>query len=871
MPSRRRCAASRSMVRVVHRGDRGAREAGIEHIGELIGRVAAEHGPRPAILAPGREPLGYDGLPGLVGAVAGRLREHGIGADDRVALVTRNGPEAALAFLSLASAAVCAPLNPSYRRSEYDFYLADLRARAVVVGDGVEEPVREAARARGIDVIPLEPLADAPAGWFRLGGPLGEAAGLPERDPDDVALLLHTSGTTARPKLVPLSHRNLTVSAGNVAATLGLRPEDRCANVMPLFHIHGLVAALLASLSAGASVACTPGFHPRRIFDWLREHEPTWYTAVPTMHHSILARWHEHEEVARETRLRFVRSSSAALPVPVLEQLEHTLAVPVVEAYGMTEAAHQMASNPLPPGSRVPGSVGPAAGPEIAVLGPHGDALPPGEVGEVAIHGSNVFSGYEANPDANAAAFVDGWFRTGDEGVLGEDGYLVLHGRLKELINRGGEKVTPIEVDERLLAHPQVAQAVTFAIPDSRLGEEVAAAVVLAPGAGVDEADLQDFVAQSLAPFKVPRRVVFVDEIPKGSTGKVQRIGLADRLGVEAAATAVVGTERVVPTTHLETELAAIWSDVLGVDGIGVHDDFFALGGDSILGTEAVARVRDLTGRDDLPLVTIVRAPSVAAMARELDGGVATLSAAGAVPIREAGSTAPLFFVHGGDGEVLRFVPLARRLRDDRPFYGLRARGIDRGAIPEPRVDDLAADYVSEVRAVQPRGPYVLGGLCTGATIVVEMARVLEAAGDDVALLVLIDPRFPRPTDRRFKLWELSRKLRAERLGPRVAGRLRRMLTRAGRAPGGPTEAWQAFERAREAHPLRASEMPAAVIFSTDYLRFGVPEWSALRMVPGVRSVAHVDTPHTALFRQPAVEELAALIDTALTLADEPS
>lgn len=838
----------------------------------LIGRAAGEHGPRPALVAPGREALAYDDLPGLVGAVTCRLRERGIGADDRVALVTRNGPEAASAFLSLACAAICAPLNPTYQRSEFDFYLDDLRARAVVVDSNVEPPVREAARARGIDVLQLEPQADSPAGWFALDGPLGEAAPLPERRPDDAALLLHTSGTTSRPKLVPLSHRNLTASAWNVAATLGLGPEDRCLNVMPLFHIHGLVAALLASLGAGASVGCTPGFHPIRVFDWLRDLEPTWYTAVPTMHQSILARWADHEGVARENRLRFVRSSSASLPVPILERLEQTLAVPVVEAYGMTEAAHQMASNPLPPGHRVPGSVGPAAGPEIAVLSSEGEVLPAGAVGEVAIRGSNVFSGYEANAEANAAAFVDGWFRTGDEGVLGEDGYLVLHGRLKELINRGGEKVAPIEIDERLLAHPTVAQAVTFAIPDTRLGEEVAAAVVLAPGADADEATLQDFVAQTLAPFKVPRRVVFVDEIPKGPTGKIQRIGLADRLGVEAASTTTADTERVKPTTHLETELAEIWSDVLGVDGIGVHDDFFALGGDSILGTEAVGRIRDLTGRDDLPLVTIVRAPSVAAMAHELDGSVPTLAASGAIPIQANGTTTPLFFVHGADGEVLRFVPIARRLGEDRPFFGLRARGIDHGAVPDPSIDQVAADYVSEIRAVQPRGPYVLGGFCMGATIVFEMTRLLEAAGEKITLLVLVDPRFAQPTDPRYRLWRLARRVRDGRLGSRAMRRLRRMVARAQPAPvAPPSEVWQAFDRAREAYRPRPSEIPAAVIFSNDYLQYGVPEWGALRLTRGSQRVTHVQAAHGDLFRQPAVEELAAHIGAALTLADEGS
>jgi acyl-CoA synthetase (AMP-forming)/AMP-acid ligase II len=229
-------------------------------------------------------------------------------------------------------------------------------------------------------------------------------------------------------------------------------------------------------------------------------------------------------------QLRLVRSSSAALAPQVMARLEAVFRAPVIEAYGMTEAAHQMASNPLPPRQRKPGSVGVAAGPEVAIMDPAGRLLAAGETGEVVIRGDNVTSGYLANPQANAAAFSEGWLRTGDQGWMDEDGYLRLTGRLKEIINRGGEKISPREVDEALLDHPAVAQVVTFALPDEKLGEEVAAAIVLRDGAAATEAEIRDFARARLAAFKVPRRVVFVPEIPKGPTGKMQRIGLAEKL-----------------------------------------------------------------------------------------------------------------------------------------------------------------------------------------------------------------------------------------------------------------------------------------------------------------------------------------------------
>jgi acyl-CoA synthetase (AMP-forming)/AMP-acid ligase II len=353
-------------------------------------------------------------------------------------------------------------------------------------------------------------------------------------EPEDIALVLHTSGTTSRPKIVPLSQRNLTTSAANIARGLALTPDDRCLVVMPLFHIHGLIGALLASLSAGASVYCPPGFNALRFFAWLDDSEATWYTAVPTMHQAALGRAERNRDILQRRRLRFIRSSSAPLPPPVMRALEETFGCPVIESYGMTEASHQMASNPLPPAVRKPGTVGLAAGPEVAIMGPDGALLGRGTAGEIVIRGASVTRGYANNPAANAEAFRDGWFRTGDLGVLDAEGYLTINGRLKEIINRGGEKIAPREVDDVLLDHPAVAQAVTFALPHDKLGEDVAAAIVLRENCSASEQELREFVAGRLADFKVPRRIVFLPEIPKGPTGKPQRIGLAQRLGLAA-------------------------------------------------------------------------------------------------------------------------------------------------------------------------------------------------------------------------------------------------------------------------------------------------------------------------------------------------
>ena len=844
----------------------GESPVGNNTIPRLLERTAGSDRSSPAIVAPGRSPLSHQDLASLVGSTGAILTERGIEGNDRVGLVVGNGPEAATAFLSLACAAACAPLNPSYRREEFEFYLDDLEVRAVVVSRDLDSPVRGAARARGIPVFELDAVLDLPAGTFTLDDVLPEPSALRVRSPDDQALLLHTSGTTSRPKLVPLTHRNLTASARSVAGTLALEPGDRCLNLMPLFHIHGLVAAVLASLHAGASVACTPGFHAIHAFEWLDELEPTWFTAVPTMHQALLARCADHPETMSRHHLRFIRSSSAALPVPVLEGIERAFRVPVIEAYGMTEAAHQMASNPLPPGQRRPGTVGPAAGPEIAILSLEGEPLPAGAVGEVAIRGESVFAGYERNPEANDAAFAAGWFRTGDEGHLGADGYLTLSGRIKELINRGGEKIAPIEVDERLLSHPAVAEAVTFSVPEPRLGEEVAAAVVLAEGRKTSARELQDFAAQALAPFKVPRHIYIVDEIPKGPTGKIQRIGLADRLGIETEIDREDTADFEPPRSDFELLIAGVWANVLGVEPVGRDDDFFALGGDSILGAEAVARLRELTGRPEIPLVSIVRAPTVAGMVGELDRDIASLNRWGAVPLSLEPGGKRFFFVHGGDGEAIGYVALARAIGTGCAFYALRARGIDDGQPLHSSLEEMAVAYVAEVREVQPQGPYALGGLCVGATIAVEMARLLEAAGERLSL-VLVDPRPRRPNDLRYQAWRLARSARERRLGDAIGRRIRR------RSSPDPipttvtdTTAWE-IGLMRRAHRPRTCGVPTVTILSDRHDQYGIPAWHVRRIVPRT-SFVRIHTPHDTILRPPHVGVLAEAMREALEIGE---
>ena len=567
-----------------------------------------------AILAPDCAPLSYRRLYRHIDDVGRTLRAKGLGRDDRIAVLMPNGPELAVAIVAVAANAACASINPAYSAEELDRYFADLKPRALVLPSGVEGPARRVAQAHGVPVFDLTPTGEA-AGLFTLAG---TAAGKPSSDPvgpGATALFLFTSGTTSRPKIVPLTHVNICTSAFSAVAALKLSETDRCLNVLPLFHGHGLIATVMTSLAAGGGVICTPGCDVNRFFGWLREFAPTWYSAVPTMHQAILAQARLDPAQVAGIRLRLVRSASAPLPPRVFAELERTFGTSVIEFYGMTETASApIACNPLPPRKSKPGSVGIPVGLDVAILNDRGDVLPTGQTGHVTVRGASVMPGYDGDAAATAAAFTGDWFKTGDQGFFDDEGFLYLSGRTREMINRGGENIAPREVDEALLEHPAVAEAVTFAVPHATLGEDVAAAVVLRPNADATAKDIRQFAAGRLADFKVPRQVLIVEQLPKGSTGKVQRIGLAEKLGLGSAAVRAYAA----PRTPLETILAGIWAEVLRLDQVGIHDDFFALGGDSLLAAHVLTSIHDAVHLD-VGVVSLFDAPTVAEMAEYLE------------------------------------------------------------------------------------------------------------------------------------------------------------------------------------------------------------------------------------------------------------
>lgn len=565
-----------------------------------------------AIGAPGRQSISYGRLLEHVEHVARTLNNLGIGRNDRVAMVLPSGPEMALAVLAVASTASCVPLNPDYGWREFELYLSELRPKALIFEPQTNSPAAAVARRLSIPLIAFRAALKRSGETLDLSG-----ASRPDRcqpgfaQEEDIALMLFTSGTTARPKLVPLTHQNLLASARTIAATLRLTEEDRCLSVMPLFHIHGFVGALLSSLAAGAGVICTRGFDREQFFPWFEEFRPTWYTAVPTIHQAVLSYVEANPDLPRSRSLRLIRSSSAPLAPKIKRDLEQVFNVPVLEAYGMTEASHQICSNPLPPGERKEGSVGLATGAEIAVVDGAGNPLSSGEVGEIVIRGANVLSKYAGNPTANRESFVNGWFRTGDRGYLDSDDYLFIVGRLKEIINRGGEKVSLAELDRVLLEQRHVAQAITFAVPHPTLGEDIAAAVVLKTGGAATEETLRRYVAARVAQFKVPQRILIVDEIPATATGKIQRSSLADAFAEQL--TQPLST----PASALELTVAGIYAEVLGIEKVGNNDNFFLLGGDSLRGTQVLSRVRQAF-EVNLPIATVFRKPTVAELSREI-------------------------------------------------------------------------------------------------------------------------------------------------------------------------------------------------------------------------------------------------------------
>ncbi len=713
----------------------------VDHLNiHSILRGWADRTPRaPAIAAPGRAPLTYSALWSQIELDARILNGLGIGRGDRVSIVLPQGPELAVTILTVGAVAAAAPLNPDASEGDFENALVGLGSKALIVLAGADSTAKAVARELNIPVIELAVAPEEPAGGFTF---LGEGDRLgPEAvfsGPDDLGLVLPTSGTTSRSKLVPLTHRNFCAAADNTRAALGLTQGDRCLNVMPLFHGHGLVAGVLASLMAGASVMCTPIFDAAKFFTWMEEFRPTWYTAVPTMHHAVVAEAHRHQKIVDQSPLRFIRSASSLLPLGLMAELERVFKVLVTESYGLSEAL-QLTNTPLDKQKRKAGSLGMPGTSEIAIMDDGGRLIGPNQSGEIVCRGPIVLDRYLNNPEATTQSFADGWFRTGDLGYLDEDGHLYMTGRLKEIINRGGEKVSPQEIDLELMSCPLIAKAVTFGIQDPVMGEEVAAVVVLRPGMSATAADIREFAATKLSEYKVPRRVMIVPEIPVGPTGKLVRQEAAKHFGPMLLAPRSAGTTVVMPRDPFEQQIVHIWEELLGVRPLGITDDFFDNGGNSLLAARMVEEVAKTCGRTLHPSV-LFSAPTVEQMVRLLNQESETnFFKRPLIEIQRGGDRRPFFFLNGvyyGGGFYCK--DLAGHLDPQQPFYTLSTHGIEDDGAPTT-IEAYAEAYLDTLLAVQPSGPYLLGGFSHAGLIAYEMARRLDARGEKAELLVLLD------------------------------------------------------------------------------------------------------------------------------------
>jgi acyl-CoA synthetase (AMP-forming)/AMP-acid ligase II/thioesterase domain-containing protein/acyl carrier protein len=694
---------------------------------------AAARPASPAIVFSDRPPLTYGALALQAAASGAALRGAGIQRRGRVAIMMPDGPELALTIAAVACHAAAVPLNPNLTTAEFDSLFCTFRIDALVIPKRFDAAARGIATRHGVRVLEAavnkSGLLDLASGTTSAVKP--EAADDDHDDPDSLALVLRTSGTTARPKLVPVSHRNLVSMAMRQQHWFALTPQDRALCAVPLYYAHGVKSLLFTPLILGGSTACPERSTGLQILEWLADLEPTWFSAGPTFHQAILERIQAQGGAVPRHCLRFIQNGGAPMAAAVREGLEHAFGVPVLEAYGLSEAG-VMAANSVAPEGRKPGTVGRPWPGALAVRADDGAVAPPGVAGEIIVRGSAVMPGYLEDANMNETAFVDGWFRTGDFGVIDADGFLTLAGRLKELINRGGEKIAPTEIDQALLRHPAVAEAAAFAVPHPRLGEDVSAAVVLCAGAHATSDELRRHLGTLLAPSKIPRRIHFVRALPKDESGKVRRAELAHLLLDPAD-----NKRGLPPRRMLEHQIAEIWARLLERPSVGLTDDFFELGGDSLLATEMLLEIERLTGRRLDPDI-LFDAATVWQLTHHIASEEAAAQTRHLFPLQPRGDR-PLLFFLDGNFEVGSYYTrrLAALLGDDQPLWVLRPLKAESNA--DYSFEERARAYLAMIKEGDFKGPIALGGYCNGGLIALELARQAEAAGLSVSVLIMID------------------------------------------------------------------------------------------------------------------------------------
>lgn len=710
-----------------------------EHLKEQA-RLQAEI---PFFVATGCPPLTYARFLSHVQSLAAVLRSCGIGRQHRVGVILPNGPELGGLILAVSSCAVCVPLNPNYSAAEVMAILPQLRVETVILPPGSAH--LESCRKLGLAVLEARREAHWPAGIVSLGREAAHSGEVEWGRPEDVAIIYHTSGTTARPKVVPITHGNLCQPLSAYSAHYRLTPQDRAMGSTPLFHAFGVTVLLTTTIASGGSVAFPPDYSAAALCSGLEEHRATRLAAVPAMLDSLADHVERNGPSPGGHCLRMIQTGSNALNLATAARLEDFFGVPVLSGYGMSEIGVTLTGHPLPPRPRIMESVGLALFGEVGVMAEDGRLLPTGEQGEIVTRGGGVFSGYEDNEAANAEAFSNGWLHTGDRGYVDAEGYIFITGRFKEMINRGGNKVSPAEVDEALLQLPGVRDAACFPVPHPRLGEDLAAMAVRLPGMHLNAGDVRRLLRERLADYKIPNRIIFVDAIPKNDIGKVQRKALAGLLAEkdarEAAARPFVG-----PRNAVEAALAEHWQEALGLGQVSVDDDFFALGGDSLQAVILLTEIEVRWGRA-MPVSVLMERGTIAGLARLILEDEAQLDPL--VVIQPAGTQPPLFCLHALFGDVIQYHALKHYCSEDQPIYGLRFTQWNALATQPMSTSSLAREYLQRIKDIQPVGPYRLVGHSSGGLLAYEMAHQLAASGEKAGLVLLLDtgtPEYMLPT-----------------------------------------------------------------------------------------------------------------------------
>ncbi|MFU0507345.1 AMP-binding protein [Pseudaminobacter sp. NGMCC 1.201702] len=708
------------------------------------------------------------GLLNIVDSAVCWMAEHGVTPQSRVATLLPNAPETAVAILAGAACATVVPMNPAYPPAETQRLLAEAGVTHLITHPSCIPGAISAAAGSSIRVLQLTSTASGLTGAFELAcvdeGRTTGTAGPAEPASPRTVLVLHTSGSTGAPKRVPLTAENLSASAWNVARSLELQPTDICLHMMPMFHIGAVADLLLAPLYAGGSTAFVPAISSDAFFGGLRHFSPTWFQAVPTVLRDILAYAATAEDVENVRRLRFVRSVSQPLPDRLQKEFGLTFGTTLVPMFGMTETAGLITSTPLDRTREKRGSVGIPFGTNVKICDSFGNEVGPFKRGEVLVSGPNVMAGYEGQESAHSDAFIGKWLRSGDEGFFDDDGFLFLTGRLKDIINRGGEKISPLEIDLILAGHPAIREAAAFPLPHPSLGEEVAVAVVTAANSGLDARGVKDYLRGRVADFKIPRAVTFLDRLPRVPSGKLDRLALPGLAG----ATAGHASERRAPGTPLAKTLAALWQRTLKVPDIAMDDNFFDLGGDSLSATNLMLLLEERFG-NDLPTALLFEQPTLREMEQVLDGRIGRaraddrLDPALYAAVKNAtaawrgkrqdnslilgrntlGVKRPFFWVCQS---MWQFEMLSENLDPERPFHILSSLSNTR-LKSDGNTNRLARYYAAEILSIQPQGPYLLGGFCQGGVVAFEIAKALRAMGREVALLCLQDRFIAEPYD----------------------------------------------------------------------------------------------------------------------------